>query len=98
MSSGNKKATHRMTGGLIKAVSTLHDKCSGLLWKEHLPHATRIYQDANKLLRSIEHLAKLGHGHSELIVLHPVDASWNAFDQVRGIVILVVEEYIRLNT
>ena len=59
------------------------------LWKEHFPNTTRIYHNANELLRPIEHLAKLGNSRTEFIVLHPVNASRNAFDQVTGRVIVV---------
>ena len=59
-------------------------KCSRQLWTEPLPHTTRIYQNANELLGTVEHLTKLGHGHPKLIVFHPVDASRDAFDHVSG--------------
>jgi hypothetical protein len=59
------------------------------LWKEHFPNTTRIYHNGNELLRPIEHLAKLGNSRTEFIVLHPVNASRNAFDQVTGRVIVV---------
>ncbi len=68
------------------------------LWTVLEPHATRIYQDANELLRPVEHLTKFGHGHAKLIVFHPVDTSRDAFDQIDGSVIFVVEEDIRVNT
>jgi hypothetical protein len=73
----------------FKLISQSHcsHKYSSQLWTEPLPHATRIYRDANELLGPVEHLTKLGHGHPELIVFHPVDAGRGVFDYVNGIVI-----------